>query len=128
MLMLVQPILQPALDQSFGELSIQAVFDMLYHQRAQLWLVYEEHSEVILGAALTEVVTYPHVKALRVILLGGQDMKKWQDLLDEFFGVFCDEQKLDRIELAGREGFKHALRNLGYTQAYTVLIKEIIHG
>lgn len=128
MLMLLQPTLQPALDRSFGELTIQDIFSMLWHEKAQLWVVYDEHSEVIIGAAVTEVVAYPQVKALRVILLGGDNMRSWQDLLDEFFGIYCDEHKLDRIEFAGREGFKHTLRNLGYVPAYTVLIKEIIHG
>ena len=90
------------------------LYAMVFYEKAQVWLVYDELAEKILGAAVTEIVQYPELKSLRVFLLGGRRMASWKDLLDEHFGNFCEAEGIDRIEVAGRKGFLVALESLGY--------------
>lgn len=128
MMAMLRPMLQPAIDRANGELKMSDLYAMVFYEKAQVWLVYDELLEKILGAAVTEVVQYPELKSLRVFLLGGRRMASWKDLLDEHFGDFCEAEGITRIEVVGRKGFLAALANMGYDLAYTVLIKEIVHG
>ena len=127
MMVMLRPFLQPAIDRTLGELTIADVYAVVSKHAAQVWLVYDEEKERVIGVAVTEITQYPGLKALRVFLLGGKRMAEWKDLLDEHFGDFCELEGITRIEVVGRKGFLVALADMGYNLAYTVLTKEIVH-
>jgi len=75
--------------------------------------------------AVTEIIDYPLVSALRIVLLAGQDMAVWQRDLLETLESFATLHGATRLEAYGRKGFIRALKPLGFELAYYAVMKEI---
>ncbi len=65
---------------------------------------------------------------MRVVALGGQNMKKWLSQLIEFLDTWAVDQKVDRIEQMGRDGWLRVLNEYGYQKRYTFMTKEFNYG
>jgi hypothetical protein len=75
------------------------------------------------SAFVIEVITYPQMKALHIFLAGGDltELKSADAQMDDLARL----NGCSRITLAGRRGFIRALNDLGYTERWFVLAKEI---
>lgn len=78
---------------------------------ALLWIV--EHNFEIVGACVTEVITYPRCNSLWIWLLGGADFKQWKDCIAEL-EMYARHNKCDYIEASGRPGLSRVLKDLGF--------------
>lgn len=117
------PFIRRALRYSHGEMDEVSVFSDCISSMKQLWLVREESR--ITAVAVTEIVDYSLVSSLRVVLLSGRDMAKWQEPLLDRLVKFAKDEGVTRIESWGRPGFAKTLKPLGFEQAYVAMIKEI---
>lgn len=106
--------LKPALERARGTHTIDEIFAGVMRGELQLWV--GNHS-----AGITEVVTYPRCKAVRIFLAGGdlEEMKHMERVLSEG----ARELGFDRIEIGGRRGFLRAL--VGYEELCTYVMKEL---
>lgn len=128
MMFILTPFLEPAIEESHSEMSIQDLFGLVLRDEAKIWLVFEKISQKLVGVAATQETEYPHHSNLRVTFIGGHDMLEWQDWLDNAFCAYCEKHRLANVEVVGRKGFARRLNALGYKQAYTVLLKEVPVG
>jgi len=85
--------------------------------------VFESDKAVI----VTEVLTYPRLKALHAFLVAG-DMTELLEILQPQIEAFAREQGCSRLSCAGRFGWTRVLPNHGWKNDCAVLTKELTHG
>lgn len=111
-----KPMLQAALDQGHGEYDLEDIWAGLRDNLYQLWL----------GpgfAAITEVINYPNTRMVLVHLAGGDlDALK---AADEQLVQFAKIVDAKFIKIVGRRGWVRALKDKGYSEAFTQVIKEV---
>lgn len=104
------------------ELTTQYIKEELLIGELQLWICCI--SEQILGWAITSVVTYPNVKRLRFLLLGGFGMDMWLKQID-VVEQWAAKMGIKEAEAWVRPGLRKKLEPYGYGKAYEVVTKSI---
>jgi len=108
--------IEAALEYSGGTHEYIDVFHAILEGRMQLWPAEN-------GCLVTELIVYPRKKVLHIFLAGGsldqltnmhQDVITWSKL-----------QECTALSLAGRKGWTKALKDFGWQEKFTTLIKEI---
>jgi hypothetical protein len=108
-----------------GEMCVDDVCQQIIKGLAQLWVIRDDDKTEVLASALTEVVAYPQLTAVRVIAIGGEDMASWQDKLFEVLCEFAFAQGAHRIEAICRPGLEKIMQPLGFEKRFVCLFKEI---
>jgi len=116
--------LEAALAHAQGEYSVDDLMRMFGEGKLQLWVAIEKG--MIEALASTQAVEYGRMSVLRVVTLSGSKMADWIGPLVDGFARYCREQGLARIEAVGRKGFVRALKNLGFKEVYTTVIREVL--
>ena len=116
----VLPHIEAAVDHSEGELLAEDVYAPLCMGDMQLWVVVQDTA--IVSSMITEIITYPRKRTLRVLSLGGRGLKKWYYLFKEV-EKFALYQECDSIEAWARKGFEKMLPD--WKSSYQVLTKEL---
>jgi hypothetical protein len=111
-----------------GEMDVDDVCQQIERGKAQLWLIRDHNMHEVYAAALTEVVEYPKTIALRVIALGGSDMRTWQTDLFLELRRFCKVNHIRRIEAICRPGLEKIMKPLGFEKRFVCLFKELENG
>ena len=120
---IVAPMIEPALNE---ELLLEDVYNKLLNEKMGLISISDDGE--IVAACVVEFVTYPRIRAMRVVALGGEKMKKWLSQLIEFLDTWAVENRMDRIEQMGRDGWTRVLDKYGYQERYTFMTKEYNYG
>ena len=117
----VEPHLERIGPHSEGELTPEDFRTHLESAEMQLWLAI--HDKVVLAAMITQIIVYPRKRTVRIIAIGGDDMKRWLHYLPlvEDWGF---EMGCTYLELWGRKGWKKVLSD--WKSSYIVLTKEIV--
>ncbi|HYH17888.1 MAG TPA: hypothetical protein VD995_04660 [Azospirillum sp.] len=104
-----QPWLAAALARGGGTHTVDDVLNAVLAGRMQFWP--GERSVLV-----TEIVTYPRLKAVRVFAGGGEANAALGEMLalERHVADFGRANGCQRIEGFGREGWARALRRLGY--------------
>ncbi len=81
----VEPFLARAVEFSRGTHTVEAAREKVRRNAAQLWVVIEdEKPHKIRAAGITSIVDYPSgMRAVKIELLAGDDMKTWFELKNE---------------------------------------------
>ena len=116
--------IQRALDFSHGETTHESILQELYNDLKQLWVIYDDEYAIV-GAGLTEHITYPTKRIVRIVMLGGSRLKEWKELFEGTIVDFAKMLGCSGIEIIGRKGWIRVLKNLGYKPTYYHLLKEI---
>lgn len=72
---------------------------------------------------VTEIVQYPRKRALHVFLAAG-DLTEIKSMEPDL-RTFAKQLKCDGLSLAGRRGWVKALRELGFTEGHSVVVKQL---
>jgi hypothetical protein len=113
-----------ALKHGIGEYLPEDIKQACKEQRMQLWIKYED--EEVKGAFVTQILNYPQMKILLVLLLGGNDFIKWRDEVDEVLLKFGKEHNCKFVEFFGRKGWTKFLKDINYKEQVRMLSKEIV--
>lgn len=122
---LVEPYVENALTYAHGELTIESVKMHVSSGLFQLWTVWNKVNEKVCGAVTTCRQDYDHVRALRIVTLGGEHYFLWNQQLERALSKFARSIGANRLEASGRKGLIKSLKPLGFQQAYTTFIKEL---
>jgi hypothetical protein len=122
----VAPMLHRVKEHSEGELEIDDFLDHLTMGGMQLWIA-TENKEIIMSA-VTQIISYPQKKILRVIALAGENFKEVHDNCINMVEAFAIKHQCSSLELWGRKGWKKMLPdwNSNYI-VYTKDLKERMH-
>jgi len=116
----VEPILARAVSRSEGELKTDDILDFISEGDMQLWIV-SENKEII-AALVTQIITYPQKRILRLVSLAGEDFNKFKHFLDRVQS-FAIQRGCTALELWGRKGWKKLLPE--WDSKYIVYTKDI---
>ena len=116
-----------ALEHADGEMEIEDVLRYVLGGNWILWTVVDDHK--IIASAVTEVVEYPRLRALRVITLGGRNMKKWLPEILTVWEQHAKEIGCHRLEASGRKGWSRAsakaMNDNGFRESMRVTVKDL---
>ena len=116
----VEPILARAVSRSEGELKTNDILNFVIEGDMQLWIV-SENKEII-AALVTQIITYPQKRILRLVSLAGEDFNKFKHFLD-MVQSFAIQKGCTALELWGRKGWKKLLPE--WNSKYIVYTKDI---
>ena len=120
----VEGYIADALKHGIGEYLPEDIKTACKEQRMQLWIKYEE--DKVKGAFVTQILDYPRVKVLLVLLLGGNEFIKWRDEVDEVLQRFGKENNCKFVEFFGRKGWGNRLKDINYKEQVRMFSKEIV--
>jgi len=120
----VEDYIADALKHGIGEYLPEDIKTACKEQRMQLWIKYEE--DKVKGAFVTQILDYPRVKVLLVLLLGGNEFIKWRDEVDEVLQRFGKEHDCKFVEFFGRKGWGNYLKDINYKEQVRMFSKEIV--
>tara|TARA_A100000172_G_scaffold28196_3_gene16614 strand:+ start:786 stop:1286 length:501 start_codon:yes stop_codon:yes gene_type:complete len=120
----VVPFLNKAVERSNGRWSLDALKVACIQQRQELWVIFKEEDNKIMGVATTEFVHYPNSKRLAIQYLGGADLEDWAWSFLKKAEAWAVDNKCHGIECTARFGFWKWLGKSGWDKAYTVFEKR----
>jgi len=118
----VAPLLEKVKEHSEGEAEPDDFLEALTHGDMQLWIVTEDKEIIV--ALVTQIVSYPQKKILRLISLAGEDFNKFKHFLD-MVQSFAIKTGCTGLELWGRKGWKKLLPD--WESNYIVYSKDLKH-
>ena len=119
----VESLIKNALKHSEGELQAEDLLPFLRKGEQQLWVAMEDGA--IIASMVTEVISYPRKRILRVITIGGKDGKgidKWYGFLPMVEG-FALKVGCSSLEAWTRKGMARKLKD--WKHSYTVITKDL---
>ncbi len=120
----VEGYIADALKHGIGEYTTTDIKDLCQAQHMQLWVKYE--NDTVRGAFVTQILNYPQMKILLVLLLGGNDFIEWRDEVDEVLLKFGKEHDCKFVEFFGRKGWGNYLKDINYKEQVRMFSKEIV--
>jgi|TARA_R110000824_G_scaffold85026_2_gene211570 hypothetical protein len=116
----VSDLLEKAQPHSEGEISTEDFFSLLVSGQMHLWVAIEKKQ--VIAAMVTQVISYPQKKVLRVIAIGGSAMNRWFSFLPRL-EEFALNLGCDSLEAWGRKGWKKILTD--WSDSYIVYTKKL---
>jgi hypothetical protein len=113
-----------ALKHGIGEYLPEDIKLMCQHQRMQLWIKWSDKGPI--GAFVTQILNYPQLNVLLVLLLGGKTFLEWKTEIDEILVGYGKEHNCKYLELFGRKGWKNYLKDINYNEQVRMFAKEIV--
>ena len=108
----IESYLKKAAQYTYGRYSAEDIKNTLLKDRQQLWVAFE--GETIYGFVVTEVITYPQMKALVMHFTAGKELPRWKDVMLSEIQEFAKEAGCKVIESYGRKGWAKVFKNDGY--------------
>jgi hypothetical protein len=115
------PFLQKAIDLNRGEFDIDDIYQAIKAKDMQLWGIHDGELKAVM---VTEIIIYPKLKRLRVVLNGGILIDTWLDVVMETLDRFKEAHGCKDVEILGRRGWVKKLAKYGYREYQTVTIKD----
>jgi hypothetical protein len=117
---IAKQFLAKSVELAHGAFDLDDIHTLLVNKDAQLWAV---HDGEIKAVAVTQIMIYPKQKRLKLFLLGGNDMAKWEKSISDTFDNFAKANGCDGVELYGRKGWLRNLKQFGYNDYEVTMIK-----
>jgi hypothetical protein len=119
----VDKYISSALEYGVGEYTSQDIKELCKKKEMQLWVKLDKGVE---GAFITQILNYPQMNILLVLVLSGKNFKSWRNETDELLQGFGKENNCKYIELFGRKGWGNYLKDINYKEQVRVYSKEIV--
>lgn len=121
----LKPLLQKAIDHNYGEMSADDFIESILAGAMQLWVDKHILSGIPRGIGVTRLEEKSDGgKLVRVILYTNESTASYLEQAESFEN-WCLLFGADEIEFWGREGWKRALKPLGYELKYVVMRKTL---
>jgi hypothetical protein len=119
----VKPYLEPAIEATNGRWTPDYVLAALVLNEQSLWVIMKDN--LIVGAATTQLITYPTKKAIAIHYLGGSGFDEWYPELLKTISAAGKAQGCDTIESLARFGFWNWFKNDGFEKTSCFYEKAI---
>ena len=119
---ILAPMLERALEQTYGEYSLEDVAIHVANGDWQLWTAVEHALPV--ATMVTELIKYPQIKICRWVLLSGEGFKQWKSLLFQIED-WALMQGCTAFEAFARPGMEKLARSMGFREQYRVIVKDL---
>jgi len=112
-----RPWIEAALEYSGGTHDFGDIASAVMTGHMQLWPAPK-------GCMVTEIITYPKIKALHIFLAGGELRQLLQ--MEDSIASWAKSQNCGRITLNGRPGWKRVLEKRNAKVTHTFIAKDIL--
>ena len=116
----VAPLLDKVKEHTEGELETDDFLEPLTHGDMQLWMATEESD--VRAVMITQIITYPQKRVLRIISLAGEDFEEIRSFHEMIEG-FAVKLECTALEMWGRKGWKKLLPD--WKDTYIVYTKDL---
>ena len=116
----VAPLLEKVKEHTEGELETDDFLEPLTHGDMQLWMATEESD--VRAVMVTQIITYPQKRVLRIISLAGEDFEEIRSFQEMIEG-FAVKLECTALEMWGRKGWKKLLPD--WKDTYIVYTKDL---
>jgi hypothetical protein len=108
---LIQGYVEGSLKYMHGEYAAEDIFEALSSGQWGLSLVWRcaDGRSACLGFYATAVVIYPQLRALRIMALGGRELKRWKKPAMQRLAEMQARNGCERVESFGRKGWLRML-------------------
>jgi len=118
----VDGYIKSALEYGIDEYTSDDIRELCKNKQMQLWIKFDKNVQ---GAFVTQILKYPQMNILLVLLLSGKKFKSWRDEVDELLQRYGKDSNCKYIELFGRKGWGNYLKDINYKEQVRVYSKEI---
>lgn len=112
----IETYIKGAADYTYNRFTADDIKKGLINRPQQLWIAYDEGE--IYGAVVTEVFSYPLMKALIMHFTGGKKLMRWKKPMLELLQRFAKDHGCSVIESYGRPGWEKVFKNDGYKEVF----------
>lgn len=106
------------------EWNISDVFEGLKAQKLQLWIVWDE---MLVGVFVTEIICYPRLKALRIMLGAGERAVEWLPAVRDVVFPWARAHDCTVVEVEGRPGWDR-LVNRVFGKGWATHRRTLVRG
>jgi hypothetical protein len=117
----VGPMLARVTERSEGEMEPDDYLETLTQGAMQLWIATEEKNITL--AMVTQIISYPQKKVLRVIAISGERFIEVHSQFNDMVEAFAIRVGCSSMELWGRKGWKKMLPD--WKDSYIVFTKDL---
>jgi hypothetical protein len=117
----VGPMLARVTERSEGEMEPDDYLETLTQGAMQLWIATEEKNITL--AMVTQIISYPQKKVLRVIAISGEKFIEAHSQFNDMVEAFAIRVGCSSMELWGRKGWKKMLPD--WKDSYIVFTKDL---
>jgi len=103
-------------------MSLEDIYRLIATGHYDLWLIMDDSDVLIV--LLTELIQYPSVRVLRSLYVGGSDIDRALEALDQL-ELWARRSGVTRCEFSGRAGWEKKLRSRGYRRESVLLTKNL---
>lgn len=116
---LTADLLKPAIERSNGRWTMETLLESLCAGRLTLWITIDAKADIV-GALVTQIVSYPACLMLNYQFLGGRDLDNWIYEMRDITYRFAKDHGCRGIEAIGRAGFKKWFKDNGFDMSYCI--------
>jgi hypothetical protein len=125
----IESFLADAADYTYGRFTASNIYDRIVEDGYQLWVAFDE--DVIKGAVVTNVSTYPQRKILAMPYCGGVELAAWKDPMLAILRKYAADVGCDAIEATARKGWAKVFKDDGYKEQWVTFelpLQGVING
>ena len=124
----VKTHLSKALNVVEGGYTLESLYEQLLTGEQALWVMMDEDTEEVVGAATTRICVYPKKNSLAIDWVAGERMADWLPAFSRMMDTYAKDHECTQIEGFGRRGWIKALAPYGYREWYPTFRKELEDG
>jgi len=114
----IEDYLKGAADYTYGRFLVSDIKDGLLTKDQQLWVAYDEETEAVYGAVVTQILTYPRMQTLVMHFTGGIELPKWKSSMLQLLQDFAKNNGCAVIESYGRDGWEKVFKDDGFKKRF----------
>tara|TARA_A100000171_G_C2051156_1_gene105297 strand:+ start:226 stop:651 length:426 start_codon:yes stop_codon:yes gene_type:complete len=117
--------IEKALKYSGNHYNLQDVMDLIYDNKAQLWILWNENKkDKYQGCIVSKVITRPNTKSLNLFIVTGKNRKLWQDKI-KTIEKWAKQQGCTHLETYARPGWSRILKQHNYKVTHYLLERKL---
>lgn len=121
---IIEPYVRKSLAYGLGDLTTYDIFIECQQFICQCWIREEEHG-VINGVAITRLLTHKQYKEMVIVCTTSEGWFEHGPEILKMLEQFGRDMECKYASVYGRKGWVRALKDYGYEEPYTTLMKEL---
>lgn len=114
----IESYLDGAAEYTYGRFNVEDIKEDLFNKDQQLWIAFDDESEKVYGAVVTQILTYPRIKSLVMHFTGGIELPKWKAPMLALLQEFARNNGCAVIESYGRDGWEKVFKDDGFKKRF----------
>jgi len=112
----IEKYLMGAADYTYGRFTVVDIYKSIVVSGNDLWIAYDE--EKVLGAVVTNYITYPQKRMLCMQFCGGEDFHLWKNEIISTLKEAAMQNGCHGLESSARPGWARIFKDDGYSQCW----------